>query len=103
MDDHIIMYKAPMCLFCDNKSIISIAHNLVQADRTKHFEIDWHFIKEKLDSGPIATTHVPSRFRLADVLTKGLLTKFLDLTNKLRMIDIHLSAWEEVQQRSCTQ
>lgn len=42
-----IKWKMPMKLYCDNKSAISIAHNLVQHDRTKHIEIDRHFIKEK--------------------------------------------------------
>ncbi|KAA0052345.1 Cysteine-rich RLK (receptor-like protein kinase) 8 [Cucumis melo var. makuwa] len=37
---------------------ISIANNPVQHDRTKHVEIDWHFIKERLDSGSIC---IPSR------------------------------------------
>ena len=37
-----------MKLYCDSKVAISIAHNLVQHDRTKHVEIDRHFIKEKL-------------------------------------------------------
>ncbi|WMV36910.1 hypothetical protein MTR67_030295 [Solanum verrucosum] len=39
----------PMKLFCDNKSAIQIAQNPVQHDRTKHVEVDRHFIKEKLD------------------------------------------------------
>lgn len=43
----------PMRLYCDKKSPISIAHNLVQHDRTKHIEVDGHFIKEKLDSSLI--------------------------------------------------
>ena len=38
----------PMKLYCDNKAAISIAHNPVQRDRTKHVEVDRHFIKEKL-------------------------------------------------------
>ena len=38
----------PMRLYCDNKAAINIAHNLVQHDRTKHVEIDRHFIKERL-------------------------------------------------------
>ena len=61
-----------MKLYCDNKSAISIAHNPVQHDRTKHKEIDKHFIKEKLDSGLICTAYVPTRHQLAEVLTKGL-------------------------------
>lgn len=36
-----------MKLYCDNKAAISIAHNPIQHDRTKHVEIDRHFIKEK--------------------------------------------------------
>ncbi|TYJ97018.1 Cysteine-rich RLK (receptor-like protein kinase) 8 [Cucumis melo var. makuwa] len=39
----------PMKVFCDNKAAISIA-NGVQHDRTKHVEIDKHFIKEKPDN-----------------------------------------------------
>ena len=93
LDDLKIEYVAPMKLFCDNKSAISIAHNPVQHDRTKHIEIDRHFIKEKLDSGLISTQFVPSELQLADVLTKGLpLERFRDLTCKLRMIDIHSPA-----------
>ena len=42
-----------MRLYCDNKSAIKIAHNLVQ-----HVEVDNHFIKEKLDSGLICTPYV---------------------------------------------
>ncbi|KAA0043290.1 hypothetical protein IC582_028945 [Cucumis melo] len=39
-----------LMLFCDSKATISIANDLVQHDRTKHVEIDRHFIKERLDS-----------------------------------------------------
>ena len=90
LDDLKIKYEAPMGLVCDNKSAISIAHNPVQHDRTKHIEIDRHFIKEKLDSGLIATEYIPSKLQLADMFTKGLPTEQLqDLTCKLEMIDIH--------------
>ena len=90
LDDLKIKYEAPMGLVCDNKSAINIAHNPVQHDRTKHVEIDRHFIKEKLDDGLIATEYIPSRLQLADMFTKRLSTKqFEDLTCKLGMIDIH--------------
>jgi hypothetical protein len=39
-----------MQLNCDNKAAIDIAHNPVQHDRTKHVEVDRHFIKEKLEA-----------------------------------------------------
>ena len=43
-----ISFNGPMKLFCDNKTTISIAHNLVHHDRIKHVEVDHHFIKEKI-------------------------------------------------------
>ena len=61
-----------MRLYCDNKSVICIAHNLVQHDRTKHVEVDRHFIKENLDSGLICTPFVTSSDQLAHILTNGL-------------------------------
>ncbi|KAA0041009.1 reverse transcriptase [Cucumis melo var. makuwa] len=41
-------------------SAISIANNPVQHDKTKHVEIDRHFIKERLDSGSICIPYIPS-------------------------------------------
>lgn len=38
-----------MRLYCDNRFAINVAHNPVKHDRTKHVEVDRHFIKEKLD------------------------------------------------------
>ncbi|RDX96167.1 hypothetical protein CR513_21205, partial [Mucuna pruriens] len=58
LNDLKLKYERPIKLFCDNSSTISIAHNLVQHDMTKHIEIDKHFIKEKLDNGLIITPHV---------------------------------------------
>ncbi|KAA0033106.1 Copia protein [Cucumis melo var. makuwa] len=39
---------------------ISIANNPIQHDRTKHFEINQHFIKERLDNGNICIPYIPS-------------------------------------------
>jgi len=72
LDDLNIRYEGSMKLFRDNKLTINIAHNLVQHDKTKHILIHRHFIKEKLDSGLMTTTYVPSGHQLANVLTKGL-------------------------------
>ena len=93
IDDLKIKWEGPMKLYCDNKSAISIAHNPVQHDRTKHIEVDRHFIKEKLDSGIICTPFVSTKDQLADVLTKGLSgTVFQDIVSKLGMEDIHSPA-----------
>lgn len=76
----------PMRLYCDNKSVISIAHNPVQHDRTMHIEVDRHFINDKLDSELICTPFVSVQDQVADVLTKGLPNNvFHDPISKLGM------------------
>lgn len=40
--------ELPMIFYGDNKTVISIANNPIQHDRTKHVEIYRHFIKEEL-------------------------------------------------------
>ena len=72
LDDLKIKREEPMRLYCDNKFVINIAHNPVQDDRTKHIEIDRHFIKEKLDYKLIYTPYVSTKKQLADVFKKGL-------------------------------
>ena len=90
MEDLKVQWSKPMKLYCDNKSTINIAHNPVQYDRTKHIEIDRHFIKEKLDSGLICTPYVPTGYQFADVLTKGLCSNVLHKNiSKLGMEDLY--------------
>jgi hypothetical protein len=59
-------------LYCDNKAVISIAHNPVQHDHCKrHVEIDKHFKKEiskkktgKKKPSCIYTSHLHEKFLL---------------------------------------
>jgi len=85
-----IELELPLKLYCDNKVTISIAHNPVQHDRTKHIEIDYHFIKEKIDFGTLCLSFVPSNQQTADILTKSLgRTTFEYLIIKLGMSDVY--------------
>ncbi|KAL6327175.1 hypothetical protein AAG906_015214 [Vitis piasezkii] len=56
-----ITIDLPIKLYCDNKATISISHNPVQHDKTKHIEVDRHFIKEKFEKGIICMTYIPTR------------------------------------------
>lgn len=38
-------------VYCDNDSTIKLALNLIFHERTKHFEIDLHFVSEKISNG----------------------------------------------------
>ena len=85
-----IPIASPMKLYCDNKAACDIAHNPVQHDRTKHVEIDRHFIKEKLEAKLIEVPNVRSQDQLADILTKALSSQaFHGILDKLDMQNIY--------------
>ncbi|KAI5326840.1 hypothetical protein L3X38_035914 [Prunus dulcis] len=79
-----------MELYCDNQAARETTNNLVQHDRTKHVEVDRHFIKEKLVDKLIDIPFVKSQEQLADVLTHAVSAKvFHDLLDKLGIKDIY--------------
>lgn len=61
----------PMKVHCDNKVVISIAHNSMLHDKTKHVEIDKHFIKEKLDNKLICMSYILTSNQIVNMLAKG--------------------------------
>nr|GEW24197.1 ribonuclease H [Tanacetum cinerariifolium] len=62
--------KIPM--YCDSKAAIAISCNLVQHSRTKHIDVRYHFIKEKVEKGIIELFFVGTEYQLADLFTKAL-------------------------------
>ncbi|KAG5057600.1 hypothetical protein JHK82_012582 [Glycine max] len=68
---HCPIEKATL-VYCDNVSVIYLSGNLVQHQRTKHIEMDIHFIREKVARGEVCVLHVSSRYQIVDIFTKGL-------------------------------
>lgn len=78
----------PVKMHCDNKAAMLVASNPVLHEKTKHFEIDLHIVREKVCSGVLMLQKVESAHQIADVLTKGLNAfQHSYLYNKLGFID----------------
>ena len=56
----------------DNQSAIEISRNPKLHNRTKHIDITFHFIRERIASSEIQVVYCPSSDMLADIMTKGL-------------------------------
>ncbi|KAL3746544.1 hypothetical protein ACJRO7_015497 [Eucalyptus globulus] len=67
-----ISLQSPTSLFCDNRSSISLTANPILHARTKHIEVDFHFVREKVSSGSIRVQYISTHLQLADIFTKSL-------------------------------
>nr|GEZ06033.1 ribonuclease H-like domain-containing protein [Tanacetum cinerariifolium] len=59
-------------VYCDNVSAIYMIANLVQHQRTKHIEIDIHFVRDMVACGQVRVLYVLSRYQYANIFTNGL-------------------------------
>jgi hypothetical protein len=78
-------------VYCDNISAVYMSTNPVQHRRTKHIEIDIHFVREKVALGQVQVLHVPTTSQFADIFTKSLPTQsFQDIRFSLNVLEPHV-------------
>jgi len=63
---------APKTLFCDNQGTISLAKNPTHYAKTKHVDVQLHFIRDHVKKGTINVEYCPTENMLADLMMKGL-------------------------------
>ena len=74
-------------LFVDNQSAIQLVKNPVFHKRTKHIDIHYHFVRERVDMGDVLVKYVPSEKQRADIFTKALpRDRFKSLCESLNMV-----------------
>ena len=61
----------PLTVFEDNVGCISLSKNPVMHRASKHIEIRYHFVREKVQDGSLKLVYIPSSENIADVLTKS--------------------------------
>jgi hypothetical protein len=76
----------PLCV--DNQGAIFLASNPTHDHRTKHIDIRYHFIREKIEDGIVKLYHIPTEDQIADILTKSLsVEKFSKFISSLGIVE----------------
>lgn len=85
-DIHVHLPLAPV-LWCDNVSAHTLACNPVYHARTKHIEVDYHFVRKKVLNRDIYVQFISTHDQVSDIFTKRLTSiRFLTLKSKLMVV-----------------
>lgn len=76
--------KDPPILWCDNLGATYLVANPIFHARTKHIEVDYHFVREKVANKDLTVQFISTQDQIADIFTKPLTTnRFEILRSKL--------------------
>ena len=82
----IFLRRAPS-LWCDNLSAAYLAVNPIFHARTKHIEVDYHFVQERVARKALDVRFVSTHDQLAAILTKPLAVQsFVKFRNNLNLV-----------------
>jgi len=97
------LVDAPVVIYCDNISSILLANNPVYHAKTKHIEVHYHFIREKVLAKEIDLIHVSTEDQVDDIFTNALSTDKLRKFRKMfGVLEVDLSLRGNVENSSST-
>jgi hypothetical protein len=70
--DFEVKYVAPIPIYCDNTSAISVSKNHVLHSKTKHIPIKYHFLREQVSNQVVQVHYIKTTGQIADIFTKPL-------------------------------
>jgi len=84
-----LVHNALTELRCDNHNAIQLAYNLVYHFKTKHIDLDTHYIQDLVVNGVICLEYCPTEQQVVDIFTKSITkANFLHLRNFLGMREV---------------
>ncbi|GJT33707.1 retrovirus-related pol polyprotein from transposon TNT 1-94 [Tanacetum coccineum] len=87
--------------YCDNKSAIALGCNNVQHSRSKHIDVQYHFIKDQVENSVVELSFVRTEYQLADIFTNALEKERLEfLINKLGMKSMSLETLKSLAEEN---
>jgi hypothetical protein len=90
-------------IWCNYLRVTALASYPVYHAHTKHIEVDYHFIREKVVNKDVITRYLPTLDQIANTFTKGLTTsRFLFLHDKLRVCSPPISLQGDVRLHDAT-
>jgi hypothetical protein len=71
LEDFGVSVSMPTPLLSNSTWAISIAHDPVKHEFTKHIGVDAHFTRSQVQDGVVALQYVPSELQLTEFFTKA--------------------------------
>ncbi|KAI5319018.1 hypothetical protein L3X38_038726 [Prunus dulcis] len=86
-----IFLPQPPTIHCDNLSTLALSSNPVYHSRIKHLDIDFHFVRERVQKKDLFVQYIPTEEQAPGCNRKSWKTQNLNFTDQLKEVTIELS------------